>query len=48
MNKVYFIRNLGTDYAQLGKDALILLKRIISEIDHQLDKEVPIKVHFGI
>ncbi|SCY21278.1 DUF362 domain-containing protein [Alkaliphilus peptidifermentans] len=47
MNIVYFIRNSGADYAQLGKDALTLLKKIISETAHQFEKEMPIKVHFG-
>ena len=47
MSKVYFIRNSGTNYAELGKDALILLKEIVSETGHQFAKEVPIKVHFG-
>lgn len=47
MSKVYFIRNSGMDYEELGKDALRLLKKIISETEHQFEKEVPIKVHFG-
>lgn len=47
MSKVYFIKNSGTDYGELGKDALKLLKKIVSETGHQFEKEVPIKVHFG-
>jgi uncharacterized Fe-S center protein len=47
MSKVYFIKNLDTDYNQLGKDALELLKKIVSETEHIFEKEVPIKVHFG-
>lgn len=47
MSKVYFIRNTSSDYDQLGKDALKLLKIIISETGHIFEKEVPLKVHFG-
>lgn len=47
MNKVYFIRNSQSDYNQLGKDALRLLKKIVEETGHKFEKEVPIKVHFG-
>lgn len=47
MSKVYFIRNSGSDYGQLGKDALKLLKKIVSEAGHRFEKELPIKVHFG-
>ncbi|AOT71918.1 DUF362 domain-containing protein [Geosporobacter ferrireducens] len=47
MSKVYCIRNSGTDYDQLGKDALKLLKTITAETGHQFEQEVPIKVHFG-
>jgi len=47
MSKVYFIRNTGVDYDELGKDALKLFKKIISETEIQFEKEVPIKVHFG-
>lgn len=47
VSKVYFIKNSGTDYNQLGKDALKLLKKVVSETEHQFEKEVPIKVHFG-
>ncbi|CAH2213567.1 DUF362 domain-containing protein [Tepidibacter aestuarii] len=47
MSKVYFIKNSEADYNQLGKDALELLKRIVSETGHRFEKEVPIKVHFG-
>lgn len=47
LSKVYFIKNSGSDYDQLGKDALELLKRIASETGHKFEKEVPIKVHFG-
>ncbi|MCR1900166.1 DUF362 domain-containing protein [Irregularibacter muris] len=47
MQKVYFIKNPGTDYNQLSKDALILLKKVVAETDHHFEKEVPIKVHFG-
>jgi uncharacterized Fe-S center protein len=47
MNKVYFIKNTERDYDQLSKDALKLLKKIVSEIEHRFEPEVPIKVHFG-
>lgn len=47
LSKVYFIENVGTDYDQLGKDALELLKKVVSETGHKFEKEVPIKVHFG-
>lgn len=47
MSKVYFIKNSESDYNQLGKDALELLKKIVSETGHQFEKEMPIKVHFG-
>lgn len=47
MSKLYFIRNTGSDYDKLGKDALKLLKIIVSETGHRFEKEVPIKVHFG-
>lgn len=47
LSKVYFIKNSGSDYNQLGKDALELLKEIVSQTGHQFDKEMPIKVHFG-
>jgi hypothetical protein len=47
MSKVYFIKNSESDYNQLGKDALELLKKIVSETGHRFEKEVPIKVHFG-
>jgi uncharacterized Fe-S center protein len=47
MDKVYFIRNPESDYKQLGKDALRLLKNIVSDTGHKFEKEVPIKVHFG-
>ncbi len=47
MSKVYFIKNAESDYSKLGKDALELLKKIVSETGHQFEKEVPIKVHFG-
>lgn len=47
MSKVYFIKNPHSDYDQLGKDALKLLKKVISETGHQFEKEVPVKVHFG-
>ena len=47
MSKVYCIRNSGVDYDQLGKDALKLLKTIMTETGHQFEQEVPIKVHFG-
>ncbi len=46
-SKVYFIKNTGSDYNRLGKDALELLKKIVSETGHSFEKEVPIKVHFG-
>ena len=45
MDKVYFIRNPESDYKQLGKDALRLLKNIVSDTGHKFEKEVPIKVH---
>lgn len=47
MSKVYFIKNSESDYNELGKDALELLKKVVSETGHQFEKEVPIKVHFG-
>lgn len=47
MSKVYYIKNQGSDYNQLGKDALELLKKVVSETGHRFEKEVPIKVHFG-
>jgi len=47
MSKVYFIKNSDADYNKLGKDALELLKKIVSEDGHKFEKEVPIKVHFG-
>lgn len=47
MSKVYFIKNSESDYNQIGKDALELLKKIVSETGHKFEKEVPIKVHFG-
>ena len=47
MSKVYFIRNTGMDYDELGKDALNLLKKVSTETGFQFEKEVPIKVHFG-
>ena len=47
MSKVYFIKNSESDYDQLGKDALELLKKVVLETGHQFEKEVPIKVHFG-
>ncbi|HCX61228.1 DUF362 domain-containing protein [Sedimentibacter sp.] len=47
MSKVYFIENKESDYEQLGRDAVKLLEKIVSETDHKFEKEVPIKVHFG-
>lgn len=47
MSKVYFIKNSESDYNQLGKDALELLKKVVLETGHKFEKEVPIKVHFG-
>lgn len=47
MSKVYFIKNTQSDYDKLGKDALDLLKKVVSETGHKFEKEVPIKVHFG-
>ncbi|MBB6218335.1 hypothetical protein HNQ80_004499 [Anaerosolibacter carboniphilus] len=47
MSKVYFIGNSGTDYTELGKDALKLLQKVVTETGHQFEKEVPLKVHFG-
>jgi len=47
VSKVYFIENKESDYDQLGKDAVKLLKKIVSETGHKFEKEVPIKVHFG-
>ena len=35
------------DFLSLGRDALRLLKHLVSETNHTFDKEVPIKVHFG-
>jgi uncharacterized Fe-S center protein len=47
LSKVYLIRNSESNYEQLGKDALELLKKVVSETGHEFEKEVPIKVHFG-
>jgi len=47
VSKVYFIENKESDYEQLGRDAVKLLEKIVSETDHKFEKEVPIKVHFG-
>lgn len=47
MSNVYFIKNSGSDYKELGEDALRLLKKIVSETDHQFEEKVPIKAHFG-
>jgi len=47
LSKVFFIKNSESDYEKLGKDALELLKKIVSETGHRFEKEVPIKVHFG-
>lgn len=47
MSKVYFINNPESDYNQLGKDALELLKKVVAETGHEFEKEVPLKVHFG-
>jgi hypothetical protein len=47
LSKVYFIKNSESDYNKLGKDALELLKKIVSETGYIFEKEVPIKVHFG-
>lgn len=47
MSTVYFIENRGTDYKQLGKDALKLLQMVEKETNYQYEGMVPIKVHFG-
>lgn len=47
MSKVYFIKNSESDNNELGKDALKLLEKVVSETGHRFEKEVPIKVHFG-
>lgn len=47
MSKVYFIKDATSDYDQLAEEALILLKKIETETNHQFAKEVPLKVHFG-
>lgn len=47
MSKVYSIENRSGDFLSLGRDALRLLKHLVSETNHTFDKEVPIKVHFG-
>jgi uncharacterized Fe-S center protein len=47
LSNVYFIKNTTSNYSQLGKDALVLLKKVVSETGHRFEKEVPIKVHFG-
>lgn len=47
MSKVYFIKNSESDYNKLGKDALEILKKVVSDTGHAFEKEVPIKVHFG-
>jgi uncharacterized Fe-S center protein len=47
LSKVFFIRNSGSNYNELGREALELLRKIISETGHRFENEVPIKVHFG-
>ncbi len=47
MSEVYFIRNSAADHEHLGKDALKVLKKIVSETGQNFESEVPIKVHFG-
>ena len=47
MSKIYFIKNSESDYCKLGKDALVLLEKVVSETGHRFDNEIPIKVHFG-
>lgn len=47
MSKVYIIKNSGSDYEALGRDALKLLKKVVEDTGHQFQQEVPIKVHFG-
>ncbi|MEZ0537922.1 DUF362 domain-containing protein [Caldicellulosiruptoraceae bacterium PP1] len=47
MSKVYFIRNTQSNYEQLGKDALELLKKVVSETGYKFENEIAIKVHFG-
>ncbi|KAB3525892.1 DUF362 domain-containing protein [Alkaliphilus serpentinus] len=47
MSVVYLIKNSDSNYEELGKDALKLLRKIVSETGHKFEKEVPIKVHFG-
>lgn len=47
MSKVYFVKNSESDYDWLGKYAVELLKKIVSETGYSFEKEVPIKVHFG-
>ncbi len=47
VSKVYFIKNTECDYDQLGKDAVELLRKIVSETMHEFEEKVPIKVHFG-
>lgn len=47
MSKVYFIKNSTSNYDQLGRDAVKLLKKIVSETGHEFESKVPIKVHFG-
>ena len=47
MSKVYFVKDSESDYNQLGKNALDLLKKIVLETGYRFEKEIPIKVHFG-
>lgn len=47
MSKVYFINNTTSDYEELGRDAVKLLKKIVLDTEHKFEEQVPIKVHFG-
>jgi hypothetical protein len=47
MSKVYFIESTTSDYKELSKMAVRLLKKIEDDTSHTYEKEVPIKVHFG-
>lgn len=47
MSDVYYIKNPSSDYRELGFCALSILKRILIDKEIKLEKDIPIKVHFG-
>lgn len=47
LSTVYFIRNTGRDYSQLGKDAAVLLQKVAYDTGYAFPENLPIKVHFG-